>query len=136
MRLSYDMKPDHLSCGISEGGYEVLHEASFDVHLTERLMDLKSFDAGRPVKAILSFLLLTIILWFASLNDLSGQVVHTAVSTAGSNAAGTGGTVSFTAGQVYYLTKPGTPGNVAEGIQNCVVNCDPFFSGSTSVTIV
>lgn len=40
-----------------------------------------------------------------------------AVSTGGKEATGTGGTVSYTVGQVVYTTNTGTNGSVAQGVQ-------------------
>lgn len=40
-----------------------------------------------------------------------------AIPVSGSNASGSGGTASYTAGQVFYITNTGTNGSVAQGIQ-------------------
>ena len=40
-----------------------------------------------------------------------------ATSSSGSNASGTGGTASYTVGQVVYTTNMGTNGSVAQGVQ-------------------
>ncbi len=99
-------------------------------------MDRIRIELGRSLFAFLAFLFTAGLFLTAGSFETDAQVVHQAVSTAGSNAAGAGGSVSYTAGQVFYITKPGAPGNVAEGIQNCVVNCDPAFKGATVVTNV
>jgi hypothetical protein len=40
-----------------------------------------------------------------------------AIPASGGNASGSGGTVSYTFGQVYYITVEGTNGTVAQGVQ-------------------
>ena len=40
-----------------------------------------------------------------------------AVATAGGDASGTNGNVSYTVGQVVYTTNTGTTGSVAQGVQ-------------------
>ena len=44
-------------------------------------------------------------------------LAQNAISTTGGNATGSGGTVSYTLGQVVYLTITGTAGTVMQGIQ-------------------
>jgi len=39
------------------------------------------------------------------------------ISTSGSNATGSGGTISYTVGQMVYTTNTGTTGSVAQGVQ-------------------
>ncbi len=51
--------------------------------------------------------------------SLSLTVLHAqeSVLVTGGNASGTGGTVSYSAGQVVYTTNSGTGGSVAQGVQ-------------------
>ncbi|OFY11202.1 MAG: hypothetical protein A2W93_08695 [Bacteroidetes bacterium GWF2_43_63] len=42
---------------------------------------------------------------------------QTGVVTSGGNASGSGGSVSYSIGQVVYTTNPGTDGSVAQGVQ-------------------
>jgi hypothetical protein len=61
------------------------------------------------------FKLISIVLWlFGYCGAINGQNY---IPVSGGNASGSGGTMSYTFGQVAYLTKPGTTGNVAEGVQ-------------------
>jgi len=48
---------------------------------------------------------------------LGGLHAQQTVTTTGSEATGTGGTASYTVGQVVYTTNTGTNGNVAQGVQ-------------------
>jgi hypothetical protein len=48
---------------------------------------------------------------------LTGLQAQTAVTIAGCNASGSGGSVSFSAGQVFYTTNTGTNGSLAQGVQ-------------------
>ncbi len=64
----------------------------------------------RKVKS-LGVILLTFIL---SLPTVSAQE---AISATGGNASGSGGTASYTVGQIFYQTRTGTNGSVAEGVQ-------------------
>ncbi|MBA7539029.1 hypothetical protein ES705_31307 [subsurface metagenome] len=48
---------------------------------------------------------------------LTGLYAQEAITTAGSNASGNGGSASYTIGQVAFQTHLGTNGSVAEGIQ-------------------
>jgi len=48
---------------------------------------------------------------------LGGLHAQQAVTTAGGEATGTGGTASYTVGQVVYTTATGTNGSVAQGVQ-------------------
>ena len=61
-----------------------------------------------------ALLFITFILTFSTSSLLFGQQ---AVVTAGAEATGTGGTVSYSVGQVVYQTHAGTNGSVAEGVQ-------------------
>ncbi|MFH2141690.1 MAG: T9SS type A sorting domain-containing protein [Bacteroidota bacterium] len=48
---------------------------------------------------------------------LTGVQAQTSVNATGSNATGSGGSASFSVGQVTYQTHTGTNGSVAEGVQ-------------------
>ena len=48
---------------------------------------------------------------------LTGLQAQETVTTAGGNSSGSGGTISYTIGQVAYSTNTGTSGSVAEGVQ-------------------
>jgi len=56
---------------------------------------------------------------------LTGLQAQESVNAAGGNASGSGGTVSYTVGQVVYTTKTGTNGSVAEGVQQAYEISDP-----------
>lgn len=48
---------------------------------------------------------------------LTGLQAQTAAPTTGGNASGSGGTVSYSVGQLVYTTNTGTNGSVAQGVQ-------------------
>ena len=48
---------------------------------------------------------------------LTGLQAQTSVNATGTNASGSGGTVSYSVGQVVYTTNTGTSGSVAQGVQ-------------------
>ena len=48
---------------------------------------------------------------------LSGLKAQTAVPATGGNASGSGGSVSYSVGQIVYTTNTGTNGSVAQGVQ-------------------
>jgi len=58
-----------------------------------------------------------IILLFTFIFFLSAIQAQEVIPATGGNAAGSGGTVSYTVGQVVYKTNSGTNGSVAEGVQ-------------------
>ena len=49
--------------------------------------------------------------------SLNAQVLHSGILSAGGNATGTGGSVSYSVGQMVYTTATGTTGSVAQGVQ-------------------
>jgi hypothetical protein len=61
-----------------------------------------------------AYIIAIFILTFSTNAFLSGQQ---AVLSAGANATGSGGTISYSVGQVVYHTHTGTSGSVAEGVQ-------------------
>lgn len=54
---------------------------------------------------------------FVLFSGLTGLQAQEAIPTTGGNASGSGGTVSYTVGQVAYTTQIGTNGTVAQGVQ-------------------
>jgi len=46
-----------------------------------------------------------------------GLMAQNAIATSGGNGSGGGGTVSYTIGQVFYMTSTGSTGAVSEGVQ-------------------
>ena len=48
---------------------------------------------------------------------LSGMKAQQTIPATGGNATGSGGTASYTVGQVFYTTSTGTSGTVAQGVQ-------------------
>lgn len=48
---------------------------------------------------------------------LNGLKAQDAIPTSGGNASGSGGTVSYTVGQVVYTTNTGSNGSVSQGVQ-------------------
>jgi len=60
-------------------------------------------------------LLLSVVLLIGL--GLSGLQAQEAIPASGGNASGSGGTTSYTVGQVVYTTNTGTNGSVAQGVQ-------------------
>jgi hypothetical protein len=58
-----------------------------------------------------------IILTLAMTHVVINILAQEAISTAGNIASGSGGSVSYTVGQVFYATNTGTSGSVAQGVQ-------------------
>lgn len=58
-----------------------------------------------------------IILFSLGVTGIQAQEIHEAIPASGGNAAGSGGTMSYSVGQVVYTTNTGTNGSVSEGIQ-------------------
>lgn len=54
---------------------------------------------------------------FLIIVGLSGLQAQEAIPATGGNASGSGGTASYTVGQVVYTTNTGTTGSVAQGVQ-------------------
>jgi hypothetical protein len=52
---------------------------------------------------------------------LSGLYAQEVTAAAGGDASGSGGTASYTVGQVSYITNAGTGGSVAQGVQQAYV---------------
>jgi hypothetical protein len=64
----------------------------------------------KHMKLILSTTLLLLL-------GLTGLLAQESVNASGGNASGTGGSVSYSVGQIVYTTYTGTNGSVAEGVQ-------------------
>ncbi len=62
-------------------------------------------------------LLLVMCLSVCGFTALNAQVLHAGISTAGGNATGTGGSASYSVGQLVYTTATGATGSVAQGVQ-------------------
>ncbi len=62
-------------------------------------------------KPFLPFVLLSFIA------SLSFSLAQEVIPTSGGNAEGSGGSVSYSVGQVYYMTHEGSTGSVSEGVQ-------------------
>jgi len=70
---------------------------------------------------------------------LTGLHAQTSVNATGSNASGSGGSASYSVGQVVYTTNTGTSGSVAQGVQQAyeisvVTGLDEAKGISLSVT--
>ena len=62
----------------------------------------------------MKIILIILLCWMISLTNLQAQEV---TNTSGGNAIGSGGSVSFSVGQVVYNTNTGTNASVAQGVQ-------------------
>jgi hypothetical protein len=58
-------------------------------------------------------ILFNLFMTHVAMNILAQEVI----STAGNTASGSGGSVSYTVGQVFYTTNSGTSGSVSQGVQ-------------------
>ena len=65
----------------------------------------------------LIILFLSLMLAGPALTYLQAQQIHASVNASGGNASGTGGSVSYSVGQVFNTTAFGTNGSVSEGVQ-------------------
>ena len=61
--------------------------------------------------------LLLIVLSSAFAFSFSSSLAQEVIPASGGNAEGTGGSVSYSVGQLFYRIYPGTNGSVAEGVQ-------------------
>jgi hypothetical protein len=98
-------------------------------------MDQSNIISKNQHFALYSILLSFALLLGTSFLEVSAQK-HYAVSAAGNNATGAGGKVSYTIGQLFYITKPAAPGSVAEGIQNGLVYAIPTLTGASQAAAV
>lgn len=62
-------------------------------------------------------LFLSLLLAGPALTCMQAQQVHASVNASGGDASGTGGSVSYSVGQVFYTTASGTNASVSEGVQ-------------------
>lgn len=67
------------------------------------------------MKAKMVFLFIVFSVY--STSALMAQTLHSGLAAASGNAAGAGGSASYTIGQVFYNTASGGNGSVAEGVQ-------------------
>lgn len=65
----------------------------------------------------LHLILSALFLFGFVLTGLQAQDIHETIPTTGGNASGTGGSASYSVGQVVYTTNTGTNGTVAQGVQ-------------------
>lgn len=61
--------------------------------------------------------LFVLFLSLCGIVSLNAQVLHSGILSAGGNATGTGGSASYSVGQLVYTTATGTTGSVAQGVQ-------------------
>jgi hypothetical protein len=64
----------------------------------------------------LKFILALLLLSF-SISGAVAQNLHQSINGGGGDASGTGGTVSYSAGQVFYTDARGSSGSIAPGVQ-------------------
>ena len=64
-----------------------------------------------------AFLILSLLLAGPALTCMQAQQIHASVNASGGNATGSGGSVSYSVGQVFYTTASGTSASVSEGVQ-------------------
>ena len=64
-----------------------------------------------------SLILVVLLMSVCGFTILNAQALHAVIGAAGGVATGTGGTASFTVGQIVYTTASGTNGSVAQGVQ-------------------
>ena len=62
-------------------------------------------------------LLLSIMLAGPAMTYMQAQQLHASVNAAGGNATGTGGSASYSVGQVFFTTVSSTTNSVSEGVQ-------------------
>ena len=62
-------------------------------------------------------LFLSLLLIGPALTCMQAQQIHASVNASGGNATGSGGSVSYSVGQVFYTTASGTNASVSEGVQ-------------------
>jgi hypothetical protein len=63
------------------------------------------------------FIFLTVLLSGPGLIGIQAQQIHEAIPAAGSEASGSGGSVNYSVGQVFYIHSSGTAGSVSQGVQ-------------------
>ena len=65
----------------------------------------------------LIILFLSLMLAGPEFTCMQAQQIHASVNASGGNATGSGGSVSYSVGQVFYTTASGTNASVSEGVQ-------------------
>ena len=65
----------------------------------------------------LIILFLSLMLAGPAFTYMQAQQLHASVNSSGGNATGSGGSVSYSVGQVFYTTVSGTNASVSEGVQ-------------------
>ena len=65
----------------------------------------------------LIILFISLMLALPALTYMQAQQIHASVNASGGNATGSGGSVSYSVGQVFYTTASGTNASVSEGVQ-------------------
>jgi hypothetical protein len=58
-----------------------------------------------------------LFLFGLGLTGIQAQSIHEAIPASGGNASGSGGTVSYSVGQIVYTNNTGTNGSVSQGVQ-------------------
>ena len=61
--------------------------------------------------------IIELIFLMCGIISLNAQILHSGILSAGGNVTGTGGSVSYSVGQLVYTTTTGTTGSVAQGVQ-------------------
>jgi hypothetical protein len=80
-----------------------------------RIPDKRNLVKGRSTEIrFLTILITNILTYYLSLSTIQAQE---ATPVTGGNASGSGGTVSYTVGQVVYSSSTGSNGSVAQGVQ-------------------
>ncbi|MGF1587001.1 MAG: T9SS type A sorting domain-containing protein [Bacteroidales bacterium] len=84
-------------------------------------------------KCLCKALLLAMVLAGA---NVFGSFAQEAVTVSGGNASGSGGTVSYSVGQVFYSTFSGADGSVAEGVQQPFeISVVTSIEGTSGITV-
>lgn len=65
----------------------------------------------------IKFILVLSANYFCLIPATGQTAIQTAIPATGGTATGSGGTSTYTVGQVFYITIPGTSGSVAQGVQ-------------------
>ena len=58
-----------------------------------------------------------LFLFGLGLTGIQAQEIHSTIPATGGNASGSGGTVSYSVGQIVYMNNTGTNGSVSQGVQ-------------------
>lgn len=63
------------------------------------------------------FFFMVLFISVCGFTALTAQILHAGIAVAGGNASGTGGSVSYSVGQLFCTTAFGATGSVSEGVQ-------------------